>query len=342
MSRREKRLVDYFWSVTEDLLTFLAGKNADHEDSLLYTRNVIVNSDSKKAEGVASWRDCMLESLHPSVKYCKTLNRVLGSGRAAVYHAIAYRDIAAIDLSCSSQVWKDINVSKEMQSERWTPEDTATFWEFMDDLTRASFDATSTAPGPVPTRDELAESIRSSKKNPDATSRAFTVAVQSLCESRGVPAVGDGAMPELLRTCGNADAALMSRIGDRDVGCLDDVDALTPMLGCGATKQPMTSTDWTLLSQVFTMSSVSRAVPGRMMSSIESVAAKMAQDVVDGKCQLTAEKLQEVSAEVMGGMNQRDIAELSQNVQHLLPALNAMRAGIPGMPSMADFPGMPK
>lgn len=337
-----RRRLGHFWALTVDMLEFLRERTGDPEceDMLLYTRNCVLENTEKMTEGIKAWCDCMLEPLDSSVRYAKPLDRII-DGPGVVFHAMSYRDVAGMTTSTTSDVWARLKMAEKMSSPDWTEADSESIWTFMDELAHVAFSATSTTPPRVPTRDELAQSIRSKKKssvaNESPMTQAFNVAVNALCGSRNVPAVSDAAMGAIRESCQtllarDSSPSVIERVTSRDESVLPLVNDCLPALGCSSSPA-MQDRDWTMLSQLLTMSSVERAVPRTMMANIEQVASKLANDVMEGRCALTPDRLQEVSTEVMSTINPSDLQRLTASMGDLMPALSALSAGMQN-----DFP----
>lgn len=340
MDLLKKRAVSHFWDLSVELITYLHGETQDPEcdDMLLFIRNIVMNNETKRDEGAQFWCENMLEPLDKKVKYSKALERILNVEEepvkgGVVMHALSYRDIDGMSISSTSNVLKRMGLQEKMQSDGWTEEKSAVVWAYMDDLANVAFRATGITRPRIPTRAELAKNIKS--KRPSATSnismsRAFGIAVNALCESRGCKSLHDDAtLGDIKKRC---TAVSEEMVGERSIAdmvtshdnlALASIHTAVPELGVG-TEKPLSSSEWGILTQIFSMVRVERAVPGGMMNTIEHFASKLTTDLMEGRMDLSPEKLEALGSEVMGHINQNDLQSMSENLADLLPALSAM------------------
>ena len=348
MDRWKKNGLKRYWSLTTELLDFLLEKAPDDQelkDMKLFYNNVIQHSDERLHEGLTVWLENMEEPLAKKVKYCKALDRILANEEGSitggsVYHAICFKDMDALYQSSTSKVLGRMALDEKVLLDGWTPADTECMWKYMHEINRAAYDGLGKVPSRVPTRDEITRNIKSHKRQSDDThsmSRAFSVAVRSLCESRTKTSDLDDAAVEAFRNGFKAlcasDSTVTRRIDSRDASAtaaLMTNAAVAVVVGSDA---PMSNTEWQLLSQVSGLVQVDGAVPSQMMSSIENYAQNLAADVMEGRKDLSSLNFEEMGQEVMATLNKDDVDKLADNVDNLMPMLQTLSRGM-GMPPM--------
>ena len=97
-----KKSQDSFFEVLQyfvESLEEMFPSDLEVKEWALWFRNVVVDDEKKRQEGVAKWVECMQTPLvKGSASYSKAIQSILGSP-ATVYHAIAYHDAKAADAS---------------------------------------------------------------------------------------------------------------------------------------------------------------------------------------------------------------------------------------------------
>ena len=341
-------LQNRFWDLSVELITYLHDETQDPEcdDMLLFIQNIVMNDQKKQIEGAECWCENMLEPLDKKVKYSKALERILNVDEepvkgGVVMHALAYRDIDAMSISSTSNVFRRMGLQEKMKAGNWTEEKSAVVWAYMDDLANVAFRATGMTRPRVPTRAELAKNIKSKKPSTSniSMSRAFGIAVNALCESRGCKGMHDDAtVADIKKRCCAVsgemigDRSIADMVTSHDESSLTSIHTAVPELGVG-TEKPLTTSEWGILTQIFSMVRVERAVPSGMMNTIEHFASKLTNDLMEGKMDLSPDRLEALGSEVMGHINQNDLQSMSENLADLLPALGAM--GSSAMSGMA-------
>lgn len=362
MDKFQTRGMKQFWEISAEFFDFLRDKSPDPDsddidDMILFLNNIVLTNPDKQVEGVEAWCDNMAERLDPKhVRYAKALDRILDKdGEAlrhgAVAHALAYRDSQAADASSSSTTWKQLQLTRRLKEGTWSDADVEAVWRYIEELGRAAYQATGRAPPRIPTRDELAESIRSKKQSRTSSSsaaapgeterpslsRAFEISVLSLCESRGAaaPEKDDVSNIKSLLTSlvpqrpgGPSSATIGDMIDSHNASVLPHVHEAIPKLGLDG--REMSATEWNLLTQATAMCRMERAIPSTMMSTIEKFASSMASNVMSGKMDMSTETLERLSTEVMGSIDPSDIEKMGENVGELLPVLNSLRQSMAG------------
>lgn len=83
---------------------------------------------------------------------------------------------------------------------------------------------------------------------------------------------------------------------------------------------------WTRLKRLNSICKVNTAIPTDMMSHIESIASKLAQDVSNGKSNsFDLNEMTKIGQQVASKCSSKDMSSLSKNIEGLLPALMNLR-----------------
>jgi len=86
------------------------------------------------------------------------------------------------------------------------------------------------------------------------------------------------------------------------------------------------SMPWTRLKRLNSICKVNTAIPNDMMSHIESIASKLAQDVSNGKSKsFDLSEMTKIGQQVASKCSSKDMSSLSKNIEGLLPALMNLR-----------------
>ena len=133
--------------------------------------------------------------------------------------------------------------------------------------------------------------------------------------------------------------SVADRVTSHDPSVVPYIHQHLPQLGLDASKRDVSNSEWGILTQMFSMVRVERAVPGNMMNTIESFASKLTSDIMEGKETLSPDRLESIGSEVLGNLNPSDLQQMTENLSELLPALGAMSSaasmnGAP--PDLAD------
>ena len=81
---------------------------------------------------------------------------------------------------------------------------------------------------------------------------------------------------------------------------------------------------WTAMAQMTSITAVSKSVPSNMMSRIEGMASRLAEDIASGKTDLNSVDLNDIGQQVLAGCDENDMSKFADNISDLLPVLKNM------------------
>ena len=347
MNTFEARNNKLHWDIMIEFVEFVkehstagAEDKEELDDILLFLNNVVLPSDARQKEGIDAWITNMHEPIDPKkVKYAKAVDRILSSANppshAMIYHAFAYRDLKAACECSNSTALQRLNLLSHNMD--WSDEVQATMWKYFDELNRSAFEACSKTPPTVPSRDEIAKNIKSKKTDnqPPSMQRAFSIALHALSESRcetSSSKISDEAVEATKSAIVNLlkatdEARLSTQITEHSE---DALKTLQPALSdIPLLNKPLSNSEWSLLTQIVTLSKVERAVPSNVMSQVEQFAHKLTGDLLSGKRDFSQlSNIESIGDELMSQLNPEDMSSLTEGVESLLPALELLKKSL--------------
>jgi hypothetical protein len=297
----------------------------------LWFRNVVVDNEKKRQEGVAKWVECMQTPLSKgSARYAKAVQSILGSP-ATVYHAIAYHDAHAAD--ASSLMLQPLCLCEKLQDDAMDEMQAKLFWEYMESMNEHAFAAMRISPPTVPTPEQISEDILKRKDKSGAASSSTGEPVLrvgmkdlwvQLCATCNEEALTTTACPEIV-----ASAAWAQRCKERDLSAWNDLKLSLPP---GQTTP--TDAQWEVLDRMIAFQVMDSSIPSNMMHGIESMASRLVQDMQSGKADMSSLNMETIGEQVLANVSQEEIASFANNMDKLLPALQKMN----GMGPKGPFP----
>ena len=299
----------------------------------LWCQNVVVHS------GAASQADAVRKWLSdgqplPRAKYGKAVQSLTGSP-ACVYHALAYRDMAAAHDALPAL--RDLQLLHKFGPESATkPSDRAIFWDYMNELTRLAHVATRTAPPRVPTTEEISSDIAARRAQKAAAAAGGG-------GGAGAPLRGAGAQEAwaaLCASCQRADApegpadplpvlhALVSEEEDAVARCQRHdpamwaaIEARFPQLKGVAPSEAQ----WELATRAVALSTMEASIPAEMRRQIDSMASQLAQSLgggaEGGAAGMAGLDMADMGKRVLSQVSEGDIKTFADNIQRIIPAL---------------------
>jgi len=333
-SRAKKQFWDSSIELAESLLQQFPNCS-NTKDLVLYGKNVIVGNEEEEVNGIKDWFNAMSEPLKKN-KYTKAVERIIGSV-PVVYHACVYKDYESMAASSSSNSLKRLNISEKMMDSSFTDENKNIFWRYIDDINKNAADFLGKEFPKVPTREEISENIKKQKTG-DANvqqhsmAKGFTTSLSALCESRQCKTAYDLSNEQEVQKV----------FSKWSIVCQTTVDHLTISGHCKLKSEvaiselktkipemnwedPMTDSHWNILVKLFSFCEVGGAIPGNMMNKIESMANKLANDIMSGKQDMGNMDLQSIGEEVLSQCNTSDMNDFAKNIDKILPAINNLQ-----------------
>lgn len=339
-SRLQVRAETLFVQNVIEMLEWIKEKHPDCQstkDMLLLFKNVVSTHEGKRREFMIAWSHNMSQPL-VRVKYSKALDRCLADdtdSKPCVVHAIHYKDINALETSCTAEIMDDLDLVGKFKSSQssLSDEDNDLFWTLMRDITRNAFDACQTTYPRVPSRNELARHIKAKKGAAHAdvsnvVQKAFFVAQNALFASRDADANLVVREEEGHAWCCrwkafSQDKNITGKSADTLIAaseqCAQLLKSHFPELDWSA---PLTNTEFRLIQRLISMSRVETAVPVNMMNQIEGIAGKLANDIIAGDRSLATLDMESIASEIQGKFTESDMQALAASMDTLLPALN--------------------
>jgi hypothetical protein len=337
----KKNVKESFWACTIDFAEALCTIFPDckeSKDMLLYTKNIVKGDSSLEEEGIESWYKRMMEPLNTKkVKYAKSIERIIKSP-AVVYHAFAYKDGGAIQCSTTSERLAKLNFGDKMKDERMKEEDKEVLWKFLSDLNKYAAEYLDKTYPSVPTRDEIQKNIQQSKKN-DTNScgkasmmKGFTTALSAFNASRKQEPLYDYKNDDVMKSVMSKWTTFSKQqVGDSTMSklCSDKdervVEHLKSTFDNFDWTEDLSDTEWNLLNKLFSFCAVDESIPTNMMGTIESMANSLADDIVNGKKNLSDLDLNEIGQQVLSQVNAGDVNEFANNIHNILPAITKLQ-----------------
>lgn len=324
-----------FWEIMGDFATALETTFpdcAETKDWGLYMRNVVKGDDALMRTNVGKWCEGMQRPLKKA-KYAKAVQSITGAP-ATTYHAVAYRDIDALELSFESL--HALRLGTKLKSDVMNDESKSVFWKYMEELNKHSFVYGKVTAPKVPTPDEIAADIQRRKGGssslPDGgpvLQQGLREVWQQLCESRGNAC--DAFKADDLHT--RILAAIKGAHGDEGGTIADGCRAQdATAFGALANEMPelrgdasVSEQQWSLLEKALGLSTMEDAIPAPMMRGIESVANQLVKDIAAGKTDLASLNIEAIGQQVLSGVNEKDVSSFAGNLDKILPALTKMQ-----------------
>ncbi len=269
------------------------------------------------------------------VRYNKALERILGSP-GSLFHACAYRDV--IGLTSNNDMIKQLN----MQTILETYDDTqkATFWKYIDKLNICAMESTGESLPHVPTRQEIHDNIKSKKNEGShieqpSMSSAFQQSLLKLEKEFNINmewnSADENQISDLMTKWHQFtketinDISIIQLCNDNDNVVVEKLMYYFPNIPWPNT---LSKSQWDIIVQLNSYSSVGKHIPVRMMGRIENMASKIADEIVSGKRDLQSMDLNDIGQQVLAGCNTEDMNSFAENIDQLLPAIQGFQNNI--------------
>ena len=278
------------------------------------------------------------------VKYAKAIERITNKP-AVCMHALMYHDIDGLKVHVQGETsdlaevilrWPESNIDEDDKKE---------LWKFAEKIANAGYDATEQQVPTVPTRREIQDNIKNRKKEAadDGTpsmQRAFFVHINTLAGIWGQDSVlqdDEQDVKQWMKRWASFTQEEKNGVKNSARCAEEDVDVLNELrIAFPEFKVPVknaASPDvWIHVRQLNSFSAVVDNIPVGMMSHIESMASKLADDIVSGKANMNNLNLSELGQHVLSQCKEEDMDKFADNIDTLLPALQQFQ----GLPSIGS------
>jgi hypothetical protein len=329
------RLRANFWDMSVDFFETLSGKFPECDetkDALLYTRNIVRGNSDMEESGIQAWYERMMEPVNTKkVKYAKAIERITGE-KAAVYHACAHRDAAAIQHSTTSTRFQKLQLKEKIDDKRIGDDDRDIFWKYLQELNRICMEYLGKTPPKVPTKDEIASNIKSRQAPANTADQSstmlhgFIATLQTLDESYNGGGTYDyanePAMANTMERWSTVLQKLQTPISDRDDNVIMHMKEDLPEFLWSRTLQ---SVEWDTLNKLSSFCTVKNAIGDNMMGCIESVAQSLAEDIISGKKDFSSLDLDDIGKQVLSQVNSDEVQSFANNIDSILPAISNLK-----------------
>lgn len=308
----------------------------DTKDYKLLFDNVVMHDENKQTELLDAWYANLTIALSRKVKYTKALERILSNHNMTptLYHACAYNDIDALDMTSESDALRALGICSKYRENVFDENDKKIFWRYiqeLNDITLKYFDSKLLY---VPSRAELQANIKSKKNSISndipSMHKAFQTSLSSLCSVNKISDISNDI----------ADEKLQSYITRWSQFTQDSVNSTKIPTACSQ-KDPSVfakltehfpeivvsnyEDSWNIIVQMNGYSAVGENIPSKMMGKIENIASKLADDIVNGRTDMTSMNLNDIGQQVLSQCDENDVSQFTNNVENLLPALQSFQ-----------------
>ena len=295
--------------------------------------DIISSDDCDWDEIIKSHVGILKMQLNKKIKYSKPVERIINEP-ANVNHACEYNDMYAIELVHPNLF--EIELVEKYKSEL-SEDSKKIIWKFILEINSNAWKHVGEKPLYVPTRDEIHKNIKSKKQSTNnekpSMTKAFQASLSRFCEMSGNADItlkkNDQEMQKLVsrwseyakdtvnnmkisNLCNQKNVIAFQHIGTHfDEFVLDD--------------SVLTSELWSVIVQLNGFAAVGENIPTQMMGRIENIANKLADDIVNGRADLSSMNLSEIGQEVLSQCDEADMSKFANNIDNLLPALQSFQ-----------------
>lgn len=300
------------------------------EDVYIYLTGVVRNNDAMVRNAIDEWFKFLENELdNKTAKYAKAVNRIT-SEPAKMYQSLAYRDVDVLKSKVTTDWAKRINMFEKCRDERLSEETRDSAWKMVQKMADISYELKDKRPPRVPSREEISTNISTyrgstSVENDSSIKTAFATSLASLCRAWDVKVdVDELHMDDLMRDWNYF--LKSSDNGDAMSDMCTKRDSRVPELFHDRFPQFDAPTVWSddMWKQFDTTNScvtVLNTIPQKMMSTIENLASKLADQIANGDASLNNLNVEEIGKHVLSQCNEGDMQSFSDNMDNILPAL---------------------
>lgn len=322
-----KRSRDAFVSVLGDFLRSIE----EHFPQCPVTKKWIAWHDSLADDSSCDYTECTQEWLdamnNPLEKKCAKYAKAVASitkNPACVYHAMAYRDLQAVEVS--SQYFSQLNLLAKTKELR--KPDVDIFWQYVDELNKNAYEGMRLSRPEVPSPEDIRENIQrrkgSSPSGPVLTSGMDDL-WSKLCEKRKVTCTEtiESVSKKLneLSLLDQNGKSMAELVKTRDVNAYEKIFCVFPYLKKGET---FLDEEWDIFEKCMSMATMQSNIPTNMMQGIETVANDLISGLNKGTVDLSKLNVEEIGQRVLSGVSQEEMNEFARNMDKILPAMQKM------------------
>lgn len=302
------------------------------KDCQIFLTSVVKNSDAQLTEQLDSWYENMQTQLNSrKTKYAKAIERITGTP-AVIYHALAFKDFNALRENLKSEIVVRVKLLEKYEASSDDVKDT--ILKFLEKITHSAYEAKRMKLPKVPTRTEIQDNIKQRREKPEESpsmTRAFQTHINAMCRQLNDPPPLENADDAKIRqwmtrwnkvanatTDGAKNSSLCSQ---KDIRVLKLLHEEFPEIPGLTEPDKMSESVWKNIHQLNGFSAVTESIPTKMMGRIESMASRLADDIVAGRTDMASVNLSDIGQQVLSGCDEEDMTKFAGNIDALLPAL---------------------
>jgi hypothetical protein len=305
----------------------------------------LLQNQTFTAQFVSAWNGAMTKEIQGNVSYKKAVLRL--TGRALTYmDACNYNDARTVFLCPDLVAVMDIDIEDKLDSEELSAAKSALFDMIRQLNMCASLVINDSPPRETPTRQQIADNIRSQKKKPVGVGGSSEI-VKTMLHDIMFSAVkiqddGWSFTEEALQSCEEfksqtyTDQTLLNELTEKGVfSCETFSDLVKCELKyfnsvCLADMKLSDESHTEILRAIKQIEAVTRVtskIPAGMLDKIHSHASKLTND--GGGLDLANMDIQQISRDMMNQLSADDIQQLTSNVGSLLPEIANLSESMP-------------
>lgn len=330
-----------FMMILENFLESISESWPNCEECDNIVKTVLnMKQNNKEDEIIDFWSEMINKNLHKKVKYSKALERILKeTGGGIIYHICEYNDFESLEITLSdNEDWKKLQLSEKYHS--LTDENKKILWKYVHELNIKCFEALGKNIPVVPTRKEIQMNIKSKKsitEDAPSMSKAFQNTLSTLCSDLQIPDISQNLSEDNLQSlvsrwatfsqdsiegqkitvlCNQKNAIVIPTL----VQIFDEFKILLD--------QEISENIWQSIIQLNGYATVGENIPVKMMGKIENLASKLADDIVNGRTDMSNLNLSDIGQQVLSQCDESDMNNFANNIENLLPALQSFQTNM--------------
>lgn len=312
---------------------------ADSMDLKILFTGVVKHTPKEQDYLITSWFENTTAPLTKKVKYYKALERIL-QGPGLFFHACEYRDIDSMELSNVSDNLKKISIFDKYRDGTMAETDKVIFWKYISELNHLCFKAMDKSLPRVPSRDEIRSNIKNksivpSQDNSPSMKKAFQNAFATLCQDIKIENLLLDKNEEEMQVFmskwasfaqhGTEEGKVAVLCNQKNHAAIAHLNTVFPEIPLEAVN--MNDKLWNLIVQLNGYSAVGENIPSGMMGKIENIANRLADDIVNGRADMSNMNLSNIGQEVLSQCDEGEMNKFASNIDNLLPALQSFQKG---------------
>lgn len=335
-SATRKEFLNYTTGFLETITSLLPESNELSQQKEAFARVSAEGDGPRLKETIESWLGFLKLPLHEKkVKYSKAIERIT-KAPASSMHALVYHDLDALRQQTDPQYEHIAKIVCAVSEESLADKDKEVLWSFVEKIASLAYEASGAEKPSIPTRAEIQDNIRRRKKesaddSQPSMQQAFCAHINSLAALWGKDNVlgsDEQVVKEWMKRWATFAHSETKGVKNSQL-CLDgnaavfkELSSAFPELEMPPQLDEKSKDDvWTHVRQINSFSTVISSVPVGMMTEIETMAKKLAEDISSGKSSMADLNLSELGQHVLSQCKEEDMDNFAENIDNLLPVL---------------------